>query len=372
MVRIKQNQIHLPLKVDKKPWFILGCLGCAPFVFSILAIVGLYLVAVYYGGVPEPQEAVNSQEAVIAPEIEEPEINPAGLEILDARVLTVTQTSVLTNEGPGDSSEIITYQALVQDIEPYQKVLSKTITPANFETVTDEQGNQYAKFEWYDLGIGEEIEIKAVYEVESAIIENDPGACQGETISSYLNPDIYIESDDPKIVELAITLSQDKANDCEKARAFYDWVGNNIIYTGYNPEDGGAVMALTDRGGDCKYFTDLFIALSRAGGIPARSIDGFTYSEVPLTLSDVKHAWAEVYLPGIGWTPVDPTWGRRKDDREEHFSQSDGYHIIVTRGRNLETLSNYHYLYYQYWWDGSLEANLTLEEDVQVLLNSGI
>jgi len=47
-------------------------------------------------------------------------------------------------------------------------------------------------------------------------------------------------------------------------------------------------------------FTDLFIALSRAAGIPAREINGFAYTDDirlrPLDLvTDMLHAWPEYY-----------------------------------------------------------------------------
>ena len=62
-------------------------------------------------------------------------------------------------------------------------------------------------------------------------------------------------------------------------------------------------------------FTDLFIAIARAAGIPAREINGFAYTEnpeiQPLSLvADVLHSWPE-YWDGerSSWIPVDPTWG---------------------------------------------------------------
>jgi transglutaminase-like putative cysteine protease len=50
----------------------------------------------------------------------------------------------------------------------------------------------------------------------------------------------------------------------------------------------------------CLEFTDLFIAIARAAGIPAREIDGFGYTQNainrPISIDeDILHAWPEYY-----------------------------------------------------------------------------
>jgi len=50
----------------------------------------------------------------------------------------------------------------------------------------------------------------------------------------------------------------------------------------------------------CLEYTDLFVTLARAAGIPSRSIEGFAYTKNsrlrPLSLvDDVLHAWVQYY-----------------------------------------------------------------------------
>jgi hypothetical protein len=78
----------------------------------------------------------------------------------------------------------------------------------------------------------------------------------------------------------------------------------------------GASMALENPSqAICMEYTDLFVALARAAGIPAREINGYAYTEnpeiQPLSLvADVLHAWPEYWDNEKGvWVPVDPTWG---------------------------------------------------------------
>ena len=51
---------------------------------------------------------------------------------------------------------------------------------------------------------------------------------------------------------------------------------------------------------DCRLGAALLIALCRARGIPARLVGGYLLWRVP-----TEHFWAEVHLPGRGWTPFD-------------------------------------------------------------------
>ncbi len=99
----------------------------------------------------------------------------------------------------------------------------------------------------------------------------------------------------------------------------------------YNPErtrvDSPIDEALTARAGVCQDFAHIFIALARTLGIPSRYVSGYLF---PRTASEVRtadhatHAWAECYLPTIGWTGFDPT---------NNEDAGDG-HIRVAVGRD--------------------------------------
>lgn len=81
------------------------------------------------------------------------------------------------------------------------------------------------------------------------------------------------------------------------------------------------------------------IALCRVAGIPARFVEGVIYKPGTTQQIDPRHDWLEVYLPGIGWVPVDPTWGRFKDKRDQYFAGADSQQIIVTTGHPAPWLS---------------------------------
>ncbi|HEX4859247.1 MAG TPA: DUF3488 and transglutaminase-like domain-containing protein [Usitatibacteraceae bacterium] len=66
--------------------------------------------------------------------------------------------------------------------------------------------------------------------------------------------------------------------------------------------------------GFCEHYAGSFVFLMRAAGIPARVVTGYQGGEVnPITRQLVvrqaeAHAWAEVWLEGLGWLRADPTF----------------------------------------------------------------
>src|SRR5688572_4866622 len=63
--------------------------------------------------------------------------------------------------------------------------------------------------------------------------------------------------------------------------------------------------ALTARCGVCQDFAHIFIALARQSGIPSRYVSGYLFPQTEIesrTAAHATHAWAECYLPGLGWS----------------------------------------------------------------------
>jgi transglutaminase-like putative cysteine protease len=72
--------------------------------------------------------------------------------------------------------------------------------------------------------------------------------------------------------------------------------------------------ALRNRSGVCQDFAHIFITLVRGLGIPCRYVSGYLFHRAgdpamagDRSAEDGSHAWAEVYLPELGWVGFDPT-----------------------------------------------------------------
>ena len=168
----------------------------------------------------------------------------------------------------------------------------------------------------------------------------DLSNCEGELLDEFTQPELHIESANPQIVSLAKDLSKGKNTTCEQVRAFYDYAGNELIYS-YDRNAWGAQATFGLMGADCTEYASLLIALSRAEEIPARYYEGLLYLEgieKDEEIAQTEHAWLDVYLPVIGWVAMNPALGRSSIYREMHFAHYTPNHIIVTAGRNPSTL----------------------------------
>jgi transglutaminase-like putative cysteine protease len=275
-------------------------------------------------------------------------LNPA-FTILDTVEYDIQQRLKLVNSGPGSPSKQNLWLALISDIYPYQEVTDSKITPNNYRIITDEYGNQFAEFDFSDMPPDSEIQLQIDYRVKLNQLEYDLSNCEGELPDFYTEAELHVESQNPQIISLSEELAQDRLTACEQVRAFYDYIGDELVYS-YNGGNWGAQAALGKMGADCTEYASLMMALSRAAGIPARYVEGLNFTpRGEEKLARREHAWLEVFLPGIGWTPMDPTLGRSSITREVYFAKLPPDHIVVTRGRNSSTLRGASYWTYLYW-----------------------
>jgi len=121
--------------------------------------------------------------------------------------------------------------------------------------------------------------------------------------AAELGPEALLQSTHPSIVALARRLAAGSRDPRVVAERLGAWVHDSLakeITLGV-PD---ALQVLGARRGDCNEHTQLYLALARAAGIPARSAAGLAY----VSGKFYYHAWPEVYLGR--WVAVDPTFGQ--------------------------------------------------------------
>jgi transglutaminase-like putative cysteine protease len=69
-----------------------------------------------------------------------------------------------------------------------------------------------------------------------------------------------------------------------------------------------AVEAFEKKAGVCQDLAQVFVAAARSIGIPARYVGGY-FLRTDTELQEAGHAWAEAYLPDVGWIGFDPANG---------------------------------------------------------------
>lgn len=75
-----------------------------------------------------------------------------------------------------------------------------------------------------------------------------------------------------------------------------------------------AATAFSASKGVCQDHAHIFCAAARAMGVPARYISGHLFRHDGAEQQEASHAWAEAYLPSIGWTGFDPANGISPDE----------------------------------------------------------
>ncbi len=284
--------------------------------------------------------------------------NPDGVSLGESRRYLVRQHLILSNIGTGQPEKQNLWVALIRDLQPFQQVQWREISPDSYVLLTDEYGNLYAEFELSEHAPGETLEVTIETEVEVFEVMYSWSQCEGDLPDEFTHAELHIESANPQIVSLSRELAAGKQTVCEQVRAFYDYVAENLVYS-TNADDWGAQATFGVMGADCSEFASLMMALSRAAGIPARYIAGLRYPEADeVAKMPFEHAWLEVYFPAVGWVSMDPTLGRSPINRDTYFAYFNPDRIIVTLGRNPSTLRGANYWSHLYWPGNSTTINV--------------
>ncbi len=151
-----------------------------------------------------------------------------------------------------------------------------------------------------------------------------------------------------RIKRLSDEIAGSEANPLLKARAFYNWIAENIQYSyalEYSTIRNISEYCLANKYGDCGQAALLFMTLCRYNGIPARWQSGwFTFPG-----GKTIHDWTEIYIEPYGWIPVDPYMGvfamqylpyvgedQRRKVRDFYFGGLDQYRMAANSDHNQE------------------------------------
>lgn len=231
--------------------------------------------------------------------------------------------------------ETITKLIPIPPDTPYQSVILSYINPRPQRIKLDQDFNWLAE---YQLQANEE---KVVVVQGQAKVFSEPenfalvDLLRQQNRRSYLQSQPFWEVDHPLIKKLSQQL-----DDIEQ---IYQLVINQLDYDYQNIASArrkGAVRAYQTKLGVCTEFSDLFIALARAAGIPSRELQGFAFTGDQKIISlaannDVLHSWPEYWDQNRKiWVPVDPTWAKTTGGMD-FLKQFDlGHLVFVIHGQS--------------------------------------
>lgn len=216
----------------------------------------------------------------------------------------------------------------------YQDILIENIEPVPTNVLEDDDGNWLAEF---TLSPSEKKDIVVKGKAQVFLFPREEIVSESK-LTAYTKAEPYWERNE-EIKKLAETL--------KTPENIYRYVVENLTYdfervTNNSLRLGAKKTLANPNSAVCLEFTDLFVAIARAAGIPAREVDGFAYTQNakqrPLSLvQDILHAWPEYYdREKKTWIMVDPTWGNTTGG-VDYFNTLDFDHVaFVIKGQNSD------------------------------------
>ena len=150
----------------------------------------------------------------------------------------------------------------------------------------------------------------------------------------------------PQMKTLSTRIVAGETNPLLKVQKIFSWISDTIPWASaleYSIMPNIPEYVLKYGHGDCGMKTLLFMTLARSQGIPAKWQSGWMLHPGEVNL----HDWCEVYFEGIGWVPVDQSFGLQNsaDEKIRKFYSSgiDSYRLIVNDdyGRKLSPGKKY-------------------------------
>ncbi len=286
----------------------------------------------------------------------------------DARRGKVTLWCDVQNLGPGRITGGTVVLALPED-GPNQ-VLESVSWAEGARLETDQWGQRVAVYDLGELQVGatRSYRLEAVgtfTRISTKIYPHEVGALK--EIPRDIRKRYLVDADkyrigDPFIQKTVREVVGEETNPYFVARKLYDFLIGRINYQMV----GGWDIAPTviERGtGSCSEYTFAYVALCRAAGIPARYVGSLVLRGEDASVDTAFHRWAEIYLPRVGWIPVDVNAGDEpwQGDRCFSFGGIANRFLITTRGGGDSSLLGWDYdLSVRYRTMG--KANIRIEQ----------
>jgi len=246
-------------------------------------------------------------------------------------VTRLTHTIIIRNIGKFSAEKVQLTVPVIRNQTPYHFTVINRIAPSqNVKLESDSYGNIYLSWKIGELLPKEKfvaeinyltLSFSVLFKIDADKVGNY--VKDSDIYKMYTQPEDYIESNDPLIMETAKNIVGNETNPQRVALKIANFVMETLTYK-IQPEEKGAKWALVNRQGDCSEYSYLFVALCRACGIPARIQAGFAFHRINEELSD-GHMWAEYYLENYGWVPVDLTWKHIDYQDNLHFSSLQSF-----------------------------------------------
>ena len=272
------------------------------------------------------------------------------------------------NEGPLNLTSVTVRLAILKDWEPIQDVTGINIHTTPNQTTTDEYDNEFAWYEYSNFQVNQTIDLKFDVNVTLKFVDYNSAKLNilpyDEDTEQYKLFTAYhplTDTTDPNIQRVSQSLSTSE-NPIDRAFNMYNFTSTYIRYQ-LMSSIKGATYALQNGEGDCDEYNTLFIALARAGGIPAVGHTAWLGNFEPGYESTddgaIAHAFPMFFVEGVGMLPLDPTRGNK--NFFDNWLKTDAKRITMTRGPDHPyRLLNYKWIPHPVLDDPEIDRNYSI------------
>lgn len=186
---------------------------------------------------------------------------------------------------------------------------------------------------WTVLGPVNEITVRVTGQIETVDLA---GVLRGH--KELTPPEAYLRTTHPTEADAALAALADGLTPAQDALAaaheISARVSDAIVYTPDTTNAHTAASeALAQGTGVCQDQAHAVIAVARHIGLPARYVSGYLLVGVDGAAAEAAHAWAEVYIGGLGWVGFDAANRCCPDDRYIRLGSGlDSPHAAMIRG----------------------------------------
>jgi transglutaminase-like putative cysteine protease len=226
--------------------------------------------------------------------------------------------------------------------DPWQRVTALSVEGAPFTVVHDPRwGNAFARVEAPAGGATVELAYDVTRDERGAELAGASGRAAPSGYRAWLEADTLVPLNE-RIRKIAADVTAKARTPLDKARAAYAYVLSTMKYD--KPEGdqqgwgrGDILWACDRKYGNCTDFHALFIGILRASGVPARFAIGYSVpGDGDGGVLPGYHCWADFYLDGAGWVPVDASEAWKHPERRDYFfGHHDANRVQLSTGRDV-------------------------------------
>jgi protein-glutamine gamma-glutamyltransferase len=223
--------------------------------------------------------------------------------------------ALMPSEGPGNMRRPVEYRVLLSPVSTdvlFAAAIPRRISSHLRYVNVDQTGSLHNPQHGY-APFG--------YRVVSDIGTPSPAALRNTSQQTPLDLRLlYLrlpEKMDPQIAQLAKKITASATNSYDRSSAIQNYLRDNYGYSldppSIEPDDPVGSFLFKSKEGYCEYFAAAMVLMLRAVDVPARIVNGFqtgTFNRLGgdfIVRARDAHSWVEVYFPGYGWFPFDPT-----------------------------------------------------------------